>query len=71
MGEEAYSLVLIWDRTVGNDFPQLDIQVIGSDIDEVLAATRNACLLFVWQRQGTTGHMADSRHLHNTKRILS
>lgn len=36
MGEEAYSLVLIWDRTVGHDFPQLDIHVTGSDIDETL-----------------------------------
>ena len=47
MGEEAYSLVLIWDKTVGADFPQLDIQVIGSDIDEVLLqrATR-ACYAY-------------------------
>jgi len=36
MGEEAYSLVLIWHKTVGKDFPQLDIQIVGSDIDEVL-----------------------------------
>lgn len=36
MGEEAYSLVLIWNETVGKQFPQLDIEVIGSDIDEVL-----------------------------------
>lgn len=44
MGEEAYSLILIWDRTVGKDYPQLDIQVIGNDIDETLLqrATR-AC----------------------------
>ncbi len=44
MGEEAYSLVLIWDRTVGNDLPQLDIQVVGSDIDEgLLQRAKRAC----------------------------
>ena len=44
MGEEAYSLVLIWDRTIGRDYPQLDVRVTGSDIDRVLLqrATR-AC----------------------------
>ncbi len=36
MGEEAYSLVLIWYMTVGINFPQLALQVTGSDIDEVL-----------------------------------
>ncbi len=36
MGEEAYSLILIWDKTVGNDYPQLDIGIVGSDIDELL-----------------------------------
>jgi chemotaxis protein methyltransferase CheR len=36
MGEEAYSLALIWYMTVGLNFPQLAIQVTGSDIDEVL-----------------------------------
>lgn len=36
MGEEAYSLVLIWYMTVGINFPQLAIQVTGCDIDEVL-----------------------------------
>lgn len=44
MGEEAYSLILIWDKTVSIDYPQLDIGIIGSDIDELLLkrATR-AC----------------------------
>jgi len=43
-GEEAYSLVLMWDRLVGKHFPNLDIQVIATDIDEVMLdrATR-AC----------------------------
>ena len=36
MGEEAYSLILIWDKTVSIDYPQLDIAVVGSDIDELL-----------------------------------
>lgn len=36
MGEEAFSLVLIWDKASGRDYPQLDICVIGSDIDRVL-----------------------------------
>jgi chemotaxis protein methyltransferase CheR len=45
MGEEAYSLVLIWDKTMGADFSRLvDIQVIGSDIDEeLLQRARRAC----------------------------
>lgn len=44
MGEEAYSLVLVWHYTVGNDFPQLDIQVVGSDIDQTLLQRANqAC----------------------------
>ncbi len=44
MGEEAYSLILIWDKTVSIDYPQLDIEIVGSDIDELLLqrATR-AC----------------------------
>lgn len=47
MGEEAYSLVLIWDKATGNDFPQLDIKVIGSDIDEVLLQrARRACYAY-------------------------
>lgn len=36
MGEEAYSLILIWDKSVGIDYPQLDIEIVGSDIDELL-----------------------------------
>jgi len=47
MGEEAYSLVLIWENTIGADFPQLGIQVVGSDIDEVLLQrARRACYSF-------------------------
>ncbi len=36
MGEEAYSLILIWDMMAGKDCPDVDINVIGSDIDEIL-----------------------------------
>jgi chemotaxis protein methyltransferase CheR len=44
MGEEAYSLVLIWDKTTAHDFPQLDIKVVGTDIDEfVLRRANKAC----------------------------
>ncbi len=44
MGEEAYSLVLIWDRSISMHFPQLDIAVIGSDIDErQLQRATDAC----------------------------
>lgn len=44
MGEEAFSLVLLWDKTTGRDYPHLDIKVIGSDIDEVLLQrARRAC----------------------------
>jgi chemotaxis protein methyltransferase CheR len=47
MGEEAYSLVLIWENTIGKDFPQLDIHVLGSDIDEdLLQRARRACYLY-------------------------
>jgi len=43
-GEEAYSLVLMWDRLVGYDFPKLDIQVIATDIDQImLDRAKNAC----------------------------
>ena len=35
-GEEAYSLVLMWDRLVCNHFPKLDIQVIATDIDQIM-----------------------------------
>lgn len=44
MGEEAYSLVLIWDKSTANDFPQLDIKVVGTDIDDfVLQRARQGC----------------------------
>jgi chemotaxis protein methyltransferase CheR len=36
MGEEAYSLVLIWDRLLARDYPRLQIEIVGSDIDAVL-----------------------------------
>lgn len=43
-GEEAYSLVLIWDRLISNQFPQLDIQVIATDIDVTMLNRGNkAC----------------------------
>jgi len=35
-GEEAYSLVLMWDRLLSNHFPKLDIQVIATDIDQIM-----------------------------------
>ena len=44
MGEEAYSLLMIWYNTVGKDFPQMKMQVVGSDIDErLLHRARCAC----------------------------
>jgi chemotaxis protein methyltransferase CheR len=44
MGEEAYSLLLIWDNTVGRNLPRLDLDVVGSDIDELLLyRARRAC----------------------------
>jgi chemotaxis protein methyltransferase CheR len=47
MGEEAYSLVLIWDKTIAIDFPRLDINVTGSDIDELLLQrARSACYAY-------------------------
>jgi len=43
-GEEAYSLVLMWDRLISNHFPKLDIQVVATDIDEsMLDRAANAC----------------------------
>ena len=43
MGEEAYSLVLMWDNAVQAD-PKVDIHVTGSDIDEaLLQRARKAC----------------------------
>lgn len=47
MGEEAYSLVLLWDKTTGRDYPHLDIKLIGSDIDEVLLQrARRGCYTY-------------------------
>ena len=47
MGEESYSLLLIWDNTVGKDLPQLDLDVVGSDIDELLLSrARCACYTY-------------------------
>jgi chemotaxis protein methyltransferase CheR len=44
MGEEAYSLLMIWHNAVGKDFPQLDMEVVGSDIDELLLyRARSGC----------------------------
>jgi chemotaxis protein methyltransferase CheR len=43
-GEEAYSLVLMWDKLVRNRFPELDIQVTATDIDQVmLDHAKSAC----------------------------
>ena len=36
MGEEAYTLALIWDKDAGKNFPRLDIHVTATDIDEIL-----------------------------------
>ena len=36
MGEEAYTLILIWDQLLSDQFSRLDIEVTGSDIDEIL-----------------------------------
>jgi chemotaxis protein methyltransferase CheR len=35
-GEEAYSLVLIWDRLISRHFPKLDFQVVATDIDQIM-----------------------------------
>jgi chemotaxis protein methyltransferase CheR len=44
MGEEAYTVLLIWDMALRDDFPGLDIDVIGSDIDnELLDRARRGC----------------------------
>jgi chemotaxis protein methyltransferase CheR len=44
MGEEAYSIVLIWENALRKDFPQLDIHVLGTDIDEdLLQRAGHAC----------------------------
>ncbi len=46
-GEEAYSLVLLWDRVAGKAYPQLDIHVTATDIDTVLLErARVACYPF-------------------------
>lgn len=47
MGEEAYSLVLIWHKRVAGTYSNLDIEVTGSDIDEtLLARARRACYAY-------------------------
>ena len=75
-GEEAYSLVLIWDQTVGADFPQLNIQVVGSDVDELLLQrARRACYAYgsikalpdVWLKSAFT----QSRHEYCLEARLS
>ena len=44
MGEEAYTLILIWDRLLSDQFSRLDIEVTGSDIDEnLLQSAERAC----------------------------
>jgi chemotaxis protein methyltransferase CheR len=44
MGEEAYTLVLIWNNVLQADFSELGIEVVGSDIDDqLLRRARRAC----------------------------
>ncbi|MBT8129062.1 MAG: chemotaxis protein CheR [Gammaproteobacteria bacterium] len=44
MGEEAYTLILIWDQLLSDQFSRLDIDVTGSDIDErLLQRAARAC----------------------------
>lgn len=43
-GEEAYTLLLIWDMALRNDYPELEIDLIGSDIDaDLLDRARCGC----------------------------
>ncbi len=43
-GEEPYTLSLIWDLTLRDDYPDLDFQIIATDIDEyLLKRARTAC----------------------------
>ena len=43
-GEEAYTVILIWDMVLSDDFPELEIDVIGSDIDaDLLDRARCGC----------------------------
>lgn len=67
-GEEAYSLVLIWEKSVAHDFPHLGIDVTGSDIDEVLLhrATRGCyayssikALPQAWRQSAFSRHNSD------------
>ena len=47
MGEEAYTLLLIWYKSVHSDFPNLDLKVTGSDVDDVLLQrARRACYAY-------------------------
>ena len=68
MGEEAYSLALLWDKTVGIDYPQLDIEIIGSDTDKLLLqrATRGCysygsikALPDLWLKSAFTRHQKE------------
>ncbi len=46
-GEEAYSLVLIWEMAVARYYPQLDIHVTATDIDgKLLERAARACYSF-------------------------
>jgi chemotaxis protein methyltransferase CheR len=64
-GEEAYTVTLIWDMALRDDFPKLEIDVIGSDIDDdLLDRARLGCyesssvkaLPEQWLNSGFTKH---------------
>jgi chemotaxis protein methyltransferase CheR len=43
-GEEVYSLRLVWDMQLAARYPELDLELLGTDSDaQVLARARNAC----------------------------
>jgi chemotaxis protein methyltransferase CheR len=43
-GEEPYTLKILWDLVLAGDFPDVDLSVIATDVDEtVLARTREGC----------------------------
>ena len=35
-GEEAYTLNILWQQSVQPDFPELDLRIVATDIDEIL-----------------------------------
>ncbi len=46
-GEEAYTLLLIWDMALRDDYPELEIDLVGSDIDADLL-DRARCGCYEW-----------------------